>query len=109
MGLQILLYIILFLFFNGLFFVSFRSDKDKVKQNLFELIRGCTRVERGTFFSEGIPQDTHKAKQWANEKLEDKSWIFWNAVLHILDDNEIVISIINSFIFTICFILPKYL
>lgn len=109
MELQIILYLILFLFFNGLFFVSFRSDTDKVKQNLFELIRGCTRVERGTFFSQGIPQDTHNAKQWATEKLENKSWIFWNTVLNILDENKTIISIINSFIFAICFILPKFL
>ncbi len=109
MQLQVILYLILFLFFNGLFFVSFRSDTDRVKQNLFELMRGCIRVERGTFFSQEIPSNTHDTQKWANEKLEDKSWIFWTAVCNILEQNKIIISIINIIIFAICFILPKFL
>ncbi len=108
MELQIIIYIILFLFFNGLFFVNFQVEIAQVRQHLLELIQGCKRVENGTFFHEGIPEDTHQAQKWANEKLEDKNWIFWSAVINRLDENKIILSIINTIIFTSCFILPKY-
>lgn len=109
MELQIISYLILFLFFNGFFFVGFQNETDRVKQYLFQLTRNCTRVENGTFFSKNIPENTYKTRKWANEKREDRSWIFWNTVANILYENKIIISIINILLLTSCFILPKYL
>ena len=107
MELQILIFIGLFVFFNGMLFVDLKSEEQKVRNYLQTIIDGCSRVERGTFFSQGIPKDTQKASQWAQDKLNKPKWIFKRAIVDILYETRNLMFFINTVLVILCFILPE--
>jgi len=108
MEIQLLIYFIMFIFINGMMFVSIKYEKQYIKDTLYRLMRGCRRVEKGTYFFQGIPNDTQKVYSWAESKINNENWIFWNAILLIILESKYNILIANIVIYTICFILPKF-
>ena len=108
MEVQLLIYFVMFILINGMMFASIKYEKQYIKDILYKLMRGCRRAENGTYFFQGIPNDTQKAHSWAESRINNENWIFWNAILNIILQSKYCIFITNIMIYTICFILPKF-
>lgn len=109
MELQIIIFIILFLLFNGMLFLRFDTEEQVVVNKLCNVIESPHRAKEIMFPWNDIPKNEYDIQQWANHKLGQHKWIFWNAMLYLIYDTKFYIILINSIIVLASFIIPKYM
>lgn len=96
--------------FNGLFFACFEIEKRNVINKLCEVIRTKSKNAKEIMFRwNNPPENKYRAQLWANHKLGDSNWIFWNTFFYILDDNKLFMTLGNIAIALGCFVLPNFL
>lgn len=110
MELQIIFFVMLSIFFNGMFFVCLDIDKQNIIDRLCEIQhRRPGKAKEIMFPWNNPPEDEYHARLWAEHKLGDSNWIFWNAVLHIIVDDKYFILLVNIGVALGCFVLPNFL